>query len=103
MFELRELIFGDGDVCVGESGATDGAEMIELDDQAMCVHAVKVSDVVEGLAFALLGALAVAGVEQCDIFCAVSLDGDGGADAGVHAAAEEHDGFFMTRDLWRRA
>src|ERR1700722_4041465 len=27
-----ELIFGDGDVLVGEGGAADGAEVIELDD-----------------------------------------------------------------------
>ncbi len=59
-----ELIFGDGDGLVGEGGAADGAEVIELDDQTTVGwNGVEIGNFVEGAAFARLRALTVACVK----------------------------------------
>ena len=88
-----KLIFGNGDVLVGEGGPADGAEVIELDDQAAIGgDGVKVGNFGEGAAFPGLGALAVPGVEEGDAVFSVTGERFGGTDAGVHATAEEDDG-----------
>src|ERR1700722_4495180 len=98
-----KLIFGNGDVLVGEGGPADGAEVIELDDQAAIGgDGVEVGDFDEGAAFAGLRALAVAGVEECDAVFSMAGDGFGGADAGVHAAAEKDDGGWVGGGGWHR-
>jgi hypothetical protein len=56
-----------------------------LDDQALW-DTVKLGDGIEGLTLALLCALAVASVKQCDVLCAVIMDSNGGAHTGIHAA-----------------
>src|SRR3984885_2365413 len=58
-----ELIFGHGDVLIGEGGSADGAEVIELDAQTTIGrYGVEIGDFGKGAAFARLRALAIAGV-----------------------------------------
>ena len=89
----RESLFITELFLVGECGAADGAEVIEMDDQAAIGgDGVEVGDFGEGAAFARVSALAVTGVEKGDAVLAVTRDGFGSADAGIHAAGEEDDG-----------
>jgi hypothetical protein len=78
---------------IGQGGTADRAKVIELDDQApIGGDGVKIGDLGKGAAFAGLGSLAVASVEEGDTVFSVAGDCFGGADAGVHATAEEDDG-----------
>src|SRR5579871_1316311 len=88
-----ELIFRHGNALVGECRTTDGAEIVELNDEPpIRGNGVEVGNSGEGATFARLRALAVAGVQECDAVFAVACNRLGGADAGVHAATEENDG-----------
>jgi hypothetical protein len=89
-----QLMLGDRDGLIGQRRSSDGAEVIELDDQAR-FYFLEVGDVGERLLFALLGALPISGVKQGDASRAVIMTRDGGAHAGIHAAAEKDDSFAM--------
>ncbi len=57
-----ELIFGNGDILVGERGAANRPEVIELHDEPP-LHAVEIGDVGKGAEFPILGELAVSRVK----------------------------------------
>ena len=61
-----QFIFRNGNALVGERGSANRSKVIEFDCQPLA-HAVEIRNVVEGAPFALLGELAVAGVEQRDV------------------------------------
>jgi len=88
------LMLRDGDAPVGKRGASDGAKMIQLNDQPVG-HMIKIGDGFERLALALLSALSITGVQQRDVFRAVSPYGHRRTNARIHAAAEQHDSFYV--------
>src|SRR5258706_8733271 len=61
-----QLIFREGNAFVRERGSANRAKVIELHGQPF-VHAVKIRNVIERATFALLSALAVAGMEHGNV------------------------------------
>lgn len=80
--------FGNRDSGVGEGGASDATEEIDIKVQKIA-EAEAFSDGAGGLQLAALGALPVAEVERVGI---VVAGGKGGADGGIHASGEADDG-----------
>ena len=85
------LRLGDGDAFVSQCRAADLGETAVLDEHALS-DAEPVADLFEGIALTRLGTLAITDMHGRNVLCAVLMNGDGGADAGIHASAEEHDG-----------
>jgi hypothetical protein len=67
-----------------------------LNDQSL-VHSVEISYGIKCMAFTLLGALTVAGVQQGDVRSAVTFPSYGRANARVHPSAQEHHRFPALR------
>jgi hypothetical protein len=67
--------------------------MIELYYQTVA-YIVEIRDLLECLPFALFGALAVHGVKKGNITDTMAFQGNSGTDAGVHASAKQHYGFW---------
>jgi hypothetical protein len=78
---------GYGDVLVGEGGASDGAQSLVADEEFF-LNVQALADGEEGLAFAGFGALSVTDVQGRG---GVVTGSESGADAGIHASAEQHD------------
>jgi hypothetical protein len=68
--------------------------MIQLNDQTVG-HMIKIGDGFERLPFAVLRALAIAGVQQRDVIGAVRLYGNRRAYARIHSTAEQDDCFYV--------
>src|ERR1700722_7659488 len=82
------LMLRDGDAPVGKCGASDGAKMIQLNDQPVW-HMIKIGDGFECLALAILRALPITSVQQRDMLRAVSLYGNRRAYTRIHATTEQ--------------
>ena len=78
--------FGDGDSFVGQSRTPDRAKSLVANHKAIA-DAETVADRLKGAPFAQFGALSVADVNGRG---AMVANREGGADAGIHASAEEN-------------
>src|ERR1700722_4106364 len=88
LFSIDMTSGGDGDVFIGESGAPDSAQSIVADDEFF-LNVEALANRQKGLSLAIFGTLAVADVQRG---CGIVAGGESGANAGVHASAEKHDG-----------
>jgi hypothetical protein len=76
-------------VAEGEVGTALFSSVSVVAHQELFFDVEAVADGEKGLSLALLGALTVADVQRCDVVIASCKRG---ADAGIHASAEEDDG-----------
>ena len=84
---------GNGEIGIGERRAADLVENC-VPDHELTADAEPFANVAEGLLLARFGALAVADVQSGDVLRSEIADGEGGADAGIHAATEYDDSLY---------
>src|SRR5262249_9983310 len=80
-------------------GAANSLEILEPNGEP-AFHFIKVRDFRKRAALPRFRALAVAGMQQPDAALAVAVHRFGGADAGVHAAAQQNDSLYVTHKVF---
>src|SRR3954447_12656374 len=86
-----QLIFRYGDALIRKRRSAYSAEVIEVHNQTiMRRNVIKIRDLAEGPALAILSALAVSGMQERHIRRPVILTRDRRAEARIHATAQQH-------------